>query len=125
MIGLRIFNLHLQIRFPFRIVQLRIVNVPIFGNIARCGNGAKAACAHAGARGKNRGNEKEQQKQKGNNPKNNGMALDEQNYPACDFLGGNSGFFGRSSGTLGFPCGFGILALDFLLLPHSGQPIFL
>ena len=116
-------NLHLQIRFPFGIGKFRLVDVLILRQISRGGNPAEASAGNIGERRKHRSNQEEYQKEQNHNPADDRMAFHRMDNSHRNSFCGSCRIFYPRSGFFCLPGRFGILAFDFLFLPHPGKDI--
>ena len=120
---LHIADLNFQIRFPFRIGQLRRVQVHIFGKIRGSGNHIQPCRANVGKGREHGSNQENQQEQQPNDPPGDRVALDRLDHTLGDLLRRDGGILDTLTGFLRFPCRLGILPLELFLLPEPGKPV--
>ena len=118
-------DLHLQVRFPLGINKLRIVDVHIIRQISRGSKAPQPSGSNIRKGRKEGGNQEKYQKEQNHDSAYNRVALDGMNHSGSDLLRGNGGVLYTLSRFFRFSGCFGILAFNFLFLPHPGKKIFL
>ena len=118
-------DLHLQVRFPFGIDKLRIVDVRIVRQISRGGKAPQPSGSNIGKGRKEGGNQEKHQKEQEHDCAYDRVTLDSVKHAGSNLLRGNGGVLCALSRFFRFSGCFGILAFYFLFLPHPGKKIFL
>ena len=104
-------DLHLQVRFPFGIVKLRIVDVRIVRQVSGCRQTPQPSGPQVGKRRKQGGDQEKYQKEQNHNSADNRVAPNGVNHTGSDFFRGNSGVLCSLSRFFRFSGCFGILTL--------------
>ena len=112
----------MQIRFPFGIGKLRLVDVLIICKIGRSSQTSQTAGPDIGERGKQGCDQENYQKEKQEDKADYRVPFDRMDNTDADPLCCDCGIFGLFPGFTG---SLGILPFQFLFLPYPGNRMFL